>query len=541
MDAEFKQIFMEEAEDLLKLLNDSLLTLEKNPENLKMVDNLFRAAHTLKSSAAAMGYNRISELSHEMEDVLEMMRQKQVAVDPEVINVLFECLDTLEDLVKSVSKDEEKEVDLSNHLNKLRGLLTENPQEERVEGKEKAEGRLQESRIEEPPTITPIESVRVAVKRLDDLMDLVEELSVSRLRLEHVQKKYGIKEMEEVSSSVSRLVSDLQYSVMKARMIPVEQIFSRYPRMMRDLSKLEHKEVNLEIEGRDIEVDRSILDKIAEPIVHLLRNAVTHGVETPAERETNGKPREGTIQIAVRQEQNYTVVKVSDDGRGIDPNAIRRSAIRRGVLTETEATQLEDRDAIELIFNPNFSTSEKVTTISGRGVGMSVVKTQTESIGGMVDVESVVGTGTEVTLRLPLTLATIQALLLRLGAQTYAIPLSDVIRMIRAKPEDIRSIQHQEILILQKEQIPLLRLQDMFQIPDGREEEFDVVIVERSGRKVGLTVDEVIDRQEITIKPLDKMLRGATGFAGTTILGNGRAAIILDSAALIDQCGNRQI
>lgn len=383
-------------------------------------------------------------------------------------------------------------------------------------------------------SIKSVQSVRVSIERLDSLMNLVGELIINKIRLMQLASVYKLDALEEALASLNRLTNDLQEEIMASRMVPIDQIFNRFPRMIRDLAKKEEKEIDLILEGGDIELDRTVLDEIGDPLVHILRNCVDHGIELPEVRKQNGKDPKGTVKLIARREKNHVVIEAIDDGKGMDPQKMRESAVIKGIMTQEEASKLSDNEAINLSFLPGFSTAEIVTDISGRGVGMDVVRTKIGGMGGSIKLESVLGKGTTITLKLPLTVAIIHSLMVKVGTDIYAIPIANVIRDLSIKKEDIKTIKGEEVILIRGEVLPLIRLHKLFDIKSNGSEELLVVVVERSGSNVGLIVDQVIGQQEVIIKNLDNnILKGVKGFAGATILGDGNVALILDVVTLL--------
>lgn len=334
---------------------------------------------------------------------------------------------------------------------------------------------------------------------------------------------------------MDRVTTDLQAVVMKVRMVPVGQVFNRFPRMVRDLSRELNKEVNLIIQGEETELDRTVIDEIGDPLVHLLRNSIDHGIEHPAERQAKGKNAIGEIRLIARHEGNNVIIMVEDDGKGINPDVIKQKALEKGLITQSEADKMEPSEAIRLVFLPGFSTAETVTDVSGRGVGMDAVKTKIESLGGMVDVETKINEGSKFKIRLPLTLAIIQALLVKVCEEIYAIPLGAIDSTINVTSNDIKTIQNQEVILLRGQIIPIVRLANVLNVPNTcvhSQDELFVVIVHMGEHRAGIIVDTLIGQQEIVIKSLGKLLAGIKVIAGATILGNGQVALILDVGAL---------
>ncbi|GAW29870.1 chemotaxis protein CheA [Carboxydocella sp. ULO1] len=386
-------------------------------------------------------------------------------------------------------------------------------------------------------------TVRIDVELLDNLMNLVGELVIDRTRLAQIiteiESKYEVSDLTEdlnrTSVHIGRVTTMLQEEIMKARMIPVESLFNKFPRMMRDLSQKAGKEIDFIMEGQETELDRSIIEEIGDPLIHLLRNAVDHAIEPPEERERLGKPRKGTVKLVARHEENHIVILVQDDGRGIDASKIRESAVRKGIISEEAARRLSDEEAINLIFASGLSTATKVSDISGRGVGMDVVRTNLEKVNGLIEINTRVGTGTTFKIKLPLTLAIIRALMVKVDERVYAIPLTSVLETIRVEKEQIRIVNKHEAIVVRGQVLPLLYLRELYNHGSGREEKAKifVVVVNVGGKQVGLVVDYLIGEQEVVIKSLGRYIGDVQGIAGATILGDGRVALIMDVPSLM--------
>jgi two-component system chemotaxis sensor kinase CheA len=382
--------------------------------------------------------------------------------------------------------------------------------------------------------IKSVQSVRVSIERLDSLMNLVGELIINKIRLMQLATVHKLDVLEETLASLNRLTNELQEEIMASRMVPIEQIFNRFPRMIRDLAKKEGKEIDLILEGGDIELDRTVLDEIGDPLVHILRNCVDHGIESPENRKEAGKNPRGTIRLVARREKNHVVIEATDDGKGMDPQKFRETAVRKGFFTQEEAAKLSDNEAINLSFMPGFSTAEKVTDVSGRGVGMDVVRTKIGSMGGSIKLESAKGAGTKIILKLPLTVAIIHSLMIKVGKDVYAVPIANVVRDLSIKKDQIKTIRGEEVIMIRGEVLPIVRLHKLFGIDTNGSEDLLVVVVERGGSNVGLVVDQVIGQQEVILKNLENhILKGVRGFAGATILGDGNVALILDVGTLL--------
>ena len=379
-----------------------------------------------------------------------------------------------------------------------------------------------------------LKTVRVDIDRLDDMMNLVGELVINKTRLEQIASGYRMSEMEEAIEQMGRLTTDLQSLVMKVRMVPIRQVFDRFPRMVRDISHSLHKDVELVIEGEQTELDRTVIDEIGEPLVHLIRNALDHGIEPPDVRAAVDKPRTALLRLAARQEGNNVIIEVEDDGEGIDINDIRKQAINKGFVDPREGELLDDKAVLNIIFEQGFSTNNTVNDISGRGIGMDVVKAKIESLNGTIDIETEKGKGTKVIINLPLTLAIIQALLVKVGEEQYAIPLHSIDETTFLIPEQIKMVQNYEVFLLRDMVLPLIRGSRLLEVPtaDQKNSEEFVVVVHKGKQRLGLVVDQLVGQQEIVIKPLGNLLAGIPGIAGATILGNGQVATILDVNSL---------
>ncbi|SMB93833.1 two-component system, chemotaxis family, sensor kinase CheA [Thermanaeromonas toyohensis ToBE] len=388
------------------------------------------------------------------------------------------------------------------------------------------------------------QTVRVDVQRLESLMNLVGELVIDRTRLAEVsnnlRSRLGNEELvetlDEISTHIGRITSELQEEIMKARMFPIDQVFNRFPRMVRDLAHKAGKEIEFIVEGRETELDRTVIEEIGDPLIHLLRNAIDHGIESPEERVRLGKPRYGTIILKAFHQENQIVITVQDDGRGMDPEALKRRAIEQGLLTPEAATRLTKREALDLIFLPGFSTSERVTDVSGRGVGMDIVKAHLEKINGTIDIQTTPGVGTCFTIKLPLTLAINRSLLVTLEDQVYALPLANVVEIIEVEPQQVRRIQQQEVVVLRGQVLPLVHLARALGIKRNYRfgtHKTAVVIVGLAEKRVGFIVDTLIGEQEIVIKSLGNYIGKIPGIAGATIMGDGRVALILDVHSLL--------
>jgi len=380
------------------------------------------------------------------------------------------------------------------------------------------------------------QSVRVDIEKLDSLMNLVGELVINKTRLEQIGITHRITELVETIEQMDRVTTDLQSVVMKVRMVPVGQVFNRFPRMVRDLAKELNKEINLTVEGEETELDRTVIDEIGDPLVHLIRNSLDHGVEHPDDREAKGKPRTGEVGLIARHEGNNVIIMVTDDGKGVNPELMRKKAVEKGMLTQEDVNNMDDAEAVRIVFMAGFSTADVVTDVSGRGVGMDVVRSKIEALGGVIDVETKIDEGSIFKIKLPLTLAIIQALLVKVQEEIYAIPLGSIDSTINITPDDIKTVQNKEVILLRGQIIPIIRLNNLLNVPQTQEKENEdifIVVVHLGDRKAGIVVDNLIGQQEIVIKTLGKLLAGLKVISGATVLGNGQVALILDVGALM--------
>jgi two-component system chemotaxis sensor kinase CheA len=614
-ESKYIKAFLAEAEENLQDMNSALLELEKDPGKRELIDEMFRHAHTIKGGAASVGYEDISKLAHEMENLMDRLRSQNIELDSSVTGILFETLDLVETLVGNAAKKKKKKIEITPLIDRLKAISLAAPSlkpekdalikkkyniqikvrlkddsvfksiraamvlkalskigeivntapevrdiedekfdlsftiffstEENEEKIRKAVGSVSEIDSVEvltlsrpslkTPTLSKAQTVRVDIGRLDKLMNLVGELVIDKIRLTRIGSIHEISELTETIAHLDRLITDVQDEVMQARLAPVDLIFNRFPRMVRDLARVENKKIELVVEGTEIDVDRTILDKISDPMIHLLRNAVDHGIESAAERKKAGKPETGRIKLTASREKEHVVLEVSDDGKGIDSDRVLDMAIKKGITTPEEGVKLNDKEKLMLICAPGLSTSEEATDVSGRGVGMDVVKTTLESIGGTVAINSDKDSGTKVTLKLPLSLAIARGLLFMVQEETFIVPLANVQEIISVRADDIKTIKGQEVISLRGEVVPLIRLAKILELSSNEDpkSEFDALVVEIGGKRAGLVVDCLLGQQETVIKSLDGYLKGVRGYAGATILGDGKVAFILDVASLL--------
>ncbi|WP_457560937.1 hybrid sensor histidine kinase/response regulator [Caminibacter sp.] len=641
---ELREDFLVEAFEMIDEMDQDLIELENNPDDLELLNKIFRVAHTIKGSGSFLNFDKLTHLTHHMEAVLDKARKGELKITPEIMDVILESVDAMKAILEYIrdnGTDESPDVDIEPIVKKLDAIVkgeygvektesesekeddlginldeitldnideidldslppevadailkkivlevnkpvdeqektqendskekqTEDNKEDKENEEKKEESKNEEeSKPVESESKTPAkteskelkeakkemkkhiistkeQTIRVDVKRLDQLMNLIGELVLAKNRLikiyNDVEERYEgekfLEELNQVVSSISIVTTDLQIAVMKTRMLPIGKVFNKFPRLVRDLARELGKKVKLIIEGEDTELDKSIIEEIGDPLVHMIRNAVDHGIEPPEERIKKGKPEEGTIWLRAYNEGNMIVIEIKDDGKGMDPEALKKKAIEKGIITPQEAENMSDKEAFMLIFKPGFSTAAKVTNISGRGVGMDVVKTNIEKLNGIIEVDSVPGKGSTFKLKIPLTLAIIQALLVASQEDLFAVPLSNVIETVRIVEEDIYTIEGKSVLKLRDEVLPLVNMADIFEIEKILEPEkyLYVVILGLGATKIGLIVDRFIGQEEIVIKSLGEFLKGLPGIAGATIRGDGRVTLIVDVASLM--------
>lgn len=511
---ELEKAYLSEAKEILELLNNSLVALEKTPQDQKLLYELMRGSHTLKSSSKAMGYNQLAELFHVMEDFFDASRKGSVVLDKKLNDLLFSCFDTLAQAIRLIEKGG-KEPDTSKLQKLLKQTFSEVKKETPVvEGTELAR---------RPELFEPIKEIKVETKKLDILMNLAEELLICKMRFEEIDNKKNYTSLKSLINQLSKLASEIQYRTTEARMVSLSHLFNRFPRMVRDLAVEENKKIDLVIEGQDLELDRTIIDELAEPLVHLLRNAVDHGIQT-----------QGIITLTAKRTKNFSIIEIADNGAGIDFAKVKQAAINRKIITSKEITQESLRN---LIYHPQLSTKEKVTEVSGRGVGLAIVKERVEALGGQVSFETKIGQGTKFILELPLTLAIIEALLVKAGKKTFAIPSNSIERSVYIMPDQIKKGLDVPVAVLNKNDIPLLDLASHFKLKDSQkmvlDKQITAVIIIREKGPLGVVVDELINEEEITVKPLPRLIKAGKGIAGSTILGDGQVALILDTATLL--------
>ena len=556
VDDEDLAIFIETVRQQFDNIKLALTTLEKEPENRDYIDGLYRALNSLKNACEYMDLEECAKYASQTAVLVDQGRNMEGGFDT-LLSILSQETEILEEMInkeidklkksqaeKEVSQEEEKEEPKKEEKEKKaeedkESKEVEEIREEIQKGKVEKKEQATTKKDQKTQKIKTSSTIRVDHEKLDHLMNLIGELIINRNRFvmltRQLEENRDISEMiqdfYETTDALGRISDDLQDTIMQVRMIPIRTVFSRFPRLVRDLSRKSGKKIDLIIEGEDTELDKSLVELIGDPILHLIRNAVDHGQETPEERIAAGKPEVGKVWLRAFHEGNSVMIEVEDDGRGIDPEKVKKKAIEKGLITPEEAEKMDDREAIELIFAPGFSTAEKVTDVSGRGVGMDVVRNNIKSLNGNVFVHSEVGKGTKFTLSLPLTLAIIEALLVEVGNNTYAIPLDAVSETTKIDSSKIYEVNRRKTTTLRGEVVGLVELGEVLGVTNGSGEERDIlplVIISVNERKLGLIVDRLLHRQEIVIKSMGEYLGDIHGFAGATILGDGRVILILD-------------
>lgn len=683
MNQQYLEMFIEESKENIQNCNEQLLELEKNPEDLHIVNEIFRSAHTLKGMAATMGYEDIANLTHKMENILDAIRNNKLAVTAEVLDVVFDATEDLEEMVFDIAGGGNGKKDVTNVVNRLLALekgestmsviqrakkevasaataaveasplemkslydefeitvleqskeqgfssyeitvslrndcllkaarvfmvfevlekvgevIKSNPsaeelEEERFDSEFTVSFITKDSAIDvekkvmkvsevERVAVQPIsieaiktsekqmelmqlhagakadenaepdlaandrkqnnqkaqnmsKTIRVNIERLDILMNLFEELVIDRGRLEQISRDLNNQELHETVERMSRTTGDLQTIILNMRMVPVETVFNRFPRMVRQLARDLNKKIHLEVIGAETELDRTVIDEIGDPLVHLIRNALDHGIETPEVRLANGKDEEGTVMLKAYHSGNHVFIEIEDDGAGISRKRVLQKAISKGIVTEQIAQTLTDRQVYELILSSGFSTAEIISDVSGRGVGLDVVKNTIEALGGSISIDSREGEGSIFSIQLPLTLSIISVMLVEIQQEKYAVPLSSIIETAIVKKEEIMNAHNQQIIDFRGKVVPLLDLTKIFEVPvmELDDEYVSVVIVRKGDKMAGLLVDSFIGQQEVVLKALGNYLTSVFAISGATILGDGQVALIIDCNALI--------
>lgn len=667
--SQFLDIFIDESTEHLDALYEQLLLLEKNPTEMKHIEIIFRAAHTIKGMSATMGYDDLASLTHRLENIFDGIRENKISVQANMMDIMFSAVDHMNEMVQDIANggdgkrnvidivnqlakiengeaiestpqalataetaattavvsdieldqfqltilQESKELGYDNYqievtlsestllkgarvymvfelLEKMGDIVHSNPtvselEEEKFDlsftvmhvskhsqeeiktrllnimevahveinhfaienyslqksGEQETETGEGKNEVNEEQSTSavrgaPTKTIRVNIERLDVLMNLFQEFVIDRGRLEQISQELNNSELQDTVERMSRVSSDLQTIILNMRMVPIDNVFSRFPRMVRQLARDLEKEIELEVIGADTELDRTVIDEIGDPLIHLIRNAVDHGIELPETRTQNGKPSQGTLTLEAYHSGNHVFVEISDDGAGIDPDKIKEIAISRGMITKEEADLLNKEQAFELMLQSGFSTNDEVSDISGRGVGLDVVKNTIESLGGFLEINSTIGQGTTFSVQLPLTLSIISVLLVELSNEKYAIPLSSIIETVDIHKSEIFNAHNNKVIDFRGKVVPLAYLRNIFQVPDTEEqddEHVSIVLVRRGDKVTGLVVDSLIGQHEVVLKSLGGYLTNTFAISGATILGDGSVALIVDTNALI--------
>ena len=533
----YAKLFLSESRESLTEINSALLELERGGGDAA-VARLFRAVHTMKGMGAAMGYTSVAELSHELETLLDKVRNGAIAVARPVVDTLFVGVDALEQAVDLATASTPQQLDASKVIARIREAASEESPEGVTAGSVTTDGEKKPA--DSSPTTSSAATaqraprhIRIESKRLDTLMNVVGELVIARDRIAKVAERLGDPELLEATLRASQILANLQNEVMTSRMVPVWQVFERFPRVVRDTARALGKEVDFRIEGREIELDRSMLDEMGEPVLHLLRNSLDHGIEPPAEREKAGKPRVATLILTAERDRATVLIRVTDDGRGIDQKRVLPRAKKLG-LVDKETTKLSEQELVAIISRPGFSTAEKVTEISGRGVGFDIVANRVRGLGGSLEVHTDAGLGTSVSMRLPLTLAISRALLAKVEKETYAIPLTHVLETFSLSQPMLLESKGRQVVAIRDDLFPAIWLRDRVGLPPAQSlTSGQVVLVELAERRAALIVDEFVGQQEIVVKQFDGVNGSRTLFSGATILGDGSPALIVDASSLL--------
>ncbi|MBE0518754.1 MAG: chemotaxis protein CheA [Thermoplasmata archaeon] len=628
----YSKLFVSESREYLRSLNEAVIALESSGEDKELIDQMFRACHTLKGMASMMNLTAISETAHAMEDILAAIRDGDLSVNEAVVEGIFKGIDGLEAMVSEV----ERTLEVGDNPDLLINLrsLTNQPQETKktskkkvpaVEGKATPKGNVisirlarrcalpsaraivimkelekgasilsmtpsendienerpfdelvievdpadnyrevlsrianmtdveqllegetgtqknqlkrvpkQEKKTKDGHDASLVQTVKVGMDKLDELLDDVGELVIGRSRLVEMASSSDDYELQDISSLIDSLTSGIQAKVLGIRMIPLDYVMSRFPRMVRDLAKSQTKEAEFVVEGGNIELDRTVVDRISEPIIHIIRNAVDHGIEMPDERVKAGKNPKGLIRVVASKQQDHVLIEITDDGQGLDFDRLRQSAVSKGFMTKDRADAALGRELIELMFLPGFTTKTEVSETSGRGVGLDVVKKGVENLGGSVMMSTSKGAGTTISLWLPFTLAIIDAMMISIRGQIYAAPMSSVVESHCFQGPEVRLIRNREVVQLRGEVLPLIDMYDFFSLELApKKESINTLIVQSRERRAAIRVDELIGHQQIVVKSLDKHLRNTRGISGGTILGSGKIALILDVDSIL--------
>lgn len=528
----YAKLFLSESRENLSEINDALLELERGGSDTA-VPRLFRAVHTMKGMGAAMGYTAVGELSHELETLLDKLRNGTIAVSRAVVDTLFAGVDALEQAVDLATASTPQHLDVKAIIARIKQAAGEENPTFTSEFAIMSVGKNEPAPSPSAPPQKAPRHIRIDAKRLDTLMNVVGELVIARDRIAKIAERLNDVELLEATLRASQILANLQNEIMTSRMVPVWQVFERFPRVVRDTARALGKDVEFKIEGREIELDRSMLDEMGEPVLHLLRNSLDHGIESPSDREKAGKPRVATLILTAERDRATVLIRVTDDGRGIDQSRVLPRAKKLG-LVGNDTTKLSEQELVAIISRPGFSTAEKVTEISGRGVGFDIVANRVRALGGSLEVHTDAGLGTSVSMRLPLTLAITRALLARVDKEIYAIPLTHVLETFSLSKPMLFESKGSQVVAIRDDLFPAIWLRERVGLPEAADAASgQVVLVELAERRAALVVDEFVGQQEIVVKQFDGVNGSKTLFSGATILGDGSPALIVDASSLL--------
>ncbi|HOI28438.1 MAG TPA: chemotaxis protein CheA [Melioribacteraceae bacterium] len=574
VDPEMKEIvesFLLETKEILEKLDVDLILLEKSPDDVDLLNKIFRSFHTIKGTSGFLGLEKLPEVTHKCEDILNKLRKGEAKLSSSLMDGIILGYDTIKELLLVIENDKNEEIEVEDVIAKLVSLYENINSPDQTEINSEIQ-IIEEAQIGESVTpdvtksVLPVKentirqvhqdnkkadnTIRVDIDRLDALLNIASEIVLGRNRLAQLNSQYSLenegsvfaKDLGDATKQIDLMTSELQLVVMKLRMIKIGKVFNRFPRVVRDMCKDLNKEVELIINGEETEVDKNLIEEINDPLVHLIRNAIDHGVESPDVRESKGKKRKGTVILSAEHEGNNIAIKVIDDGKGIDPEMIKEKAVSKGFISREKVKELSRQEAYNLIFHPGFSTAEVVTNVSGRGVGMDVVKTNVAKLRGTISVESEVGKGTTMILRLPLTLAIISGMIVKAHGQTFVIPLHSVIEVLRVSVSDIETINGKEVVHLRDSILPIISLDELISNNGNGHNDSGwqyIVEVGIAEKRFGIKVDQLVGQQEVVIKSLGDYLGKIDGIAGSSIMGDGTVIIILDINELFNKLRKR--
>ncbi|GEO05801.1 hypothetical protein AAE02nite_34650 [Adhaeribacter aerolatus] len=536
---EYKEIFIGEALEYYDALNRHISDLEKNPENDSLLAEIFRLLHNMKANAKAIGYIHISELSHKLETAFELIRNKKLAFADEAVTILFDGIDLLGELINNLDQEDYQAQD-ENIIRNL-DIIVQTGESGNKPG-DKAVEVAKGPKYLNSKNIQLSDLIYIQIKKLDHLLNLVGELIIDRDRIISISKELDHPDLTSVSSHLYRLTEDLQFSVMDARLVTIGSLFNKFPRIVRDIAVAEKKEIHLDITGQDIQIDRNILQIITDSLLHIMRNAISHGIEPAEVREAAGKPAVGNISLSAQSDRDMVQIKLSDDGKGIDLNDVRRGIVQKGYLPAEAANELRDSEVLSYIFEPGFSLAKQITEVSGRGVGLDVVKNAIDSIGGRIRIDSEKGKGTTFTLHLPTSIAVKGALLFEVDSSFYAIPLMHTDSVVALDKDELHEIGGLLVADIKNETITVISLNEFLTADEktmnlGSKAKLqgvvqNIIIVTYNNRKLGLIVDKLFRQQDIVVKALNKPVDIIEIYGGVTLLGSGKVCLVLDVPAL---------